>query len=177
MAWVPFRCRIKAHSANGIERQSAMKVFRSPCSRLGRVLLVSALMPSVLVKSAVGDVLVLHQHGLRRAHLHVLGSGDFLSAAASSRFGHSPLTQPLLQSASQNVRVLAVVAIGSVFVFGPHGSGIAEVGLLSLQNGPLVLSTGLQEAPIINSPQFSLPAQFGRTASAVLLLRNHTLLL
>jgi len=154
-----------------------MKVFRLACCRLGRILLVSALMLSVLVSSAVGETVVLHQHGARRAHLHVLGSGDLLSAAAwSSRFGHIPNPRFALQSAPQRVRILAIVKIGSVFLSTPPGAGMDETGLISSQNCPPFSIAGLQDLPAVDTSTYLCPA-VGRTASAVLLQRNHALLI
>jgi hypothetical protein len=155
-----------------------MKMFRLVCCRLGRVLLVSALMSSTLVKSAVGEALVLHQHGVRRAHLHVLGYGDLLSTAAwSSRFGHSPCPKLALQTASQRVRILAIVTTGSIFLSAPRGAGIDETGVVSFQNCPPFSIAGPQEPPGVDSSAFLCSACSGRTASAVILLRNHTLLI
>ena len=154
-----------------------MNVFRLTSFRLDRVLLVFALIPSVLVKSTVGEALVLHQQGVGRAHLHFMGSGDVLSAAAgSSRFGHTPNPKLALQSASQHVRILAVVAIGSVFVPTPHGEDTTEAGLFSTQHCPSFSMAQPQEPPVVDSPSVFFPTRLGRTASTVLLLRNHILL-
>jgi hypothetical protein len=155
-----------------------MKMYRIASCRLGRALLVSALMSSTLVKSAVGEAFVLHQHGASRAHLHIMGYGDLLStAASSSRFGHSACPKLALSSASQGVLTLAIVTTGSVFVSTPRGAGIDETGLVSPQSFPLFTIAEPQDPPVDNSPAFLCPAQFCRTASAVILLQNHTLLL
>lgn len=154
-----------------------MKAVRLACCRLGRVWLVSALMLPV-VRSMAGEALVLHEHGARRAHLHVLGSGDLLSAAAwSSRFGHCPDPTPTLQSVSQGVRVLAIVATGSAFVSTSRSTSIGVAGLASNHSCPLVWITPPQQISAIESPAFHHPvARVGRSATAVILLRNHTLL-
>ena len=155
-----------------------MKVFRSTSRRFDRALLVSALLLSTPVKGAMGVALVLHQHGIRRAHLHVLGYGDLVSAAASStRFGHSPCPKPSLQSASMGVRILAVVTTGSVFVSTARGAGIDEAGLEFCQNCPLISIAEPQAPPGADSLAYLFSACSGRTASAVILLRNHTLLI
>ncbi len=155
-----------------------MKVFRLTCCRLARVFLVSALMSSTLVTSAVGEALVLHQHGARHAHLHVLGYGDLLSnAAESSRFGHCSRPEPALRSASQRVRPLAIVTTGSVFVSTPRSTGIDEAGLVSPHHGPPVSMAASQGPQAVDSLVLLYPARAIRGASADILLRNHTLLL
>jgi len=156
-----------------------MKVFRLSCCRLGRLLLVSALMSSTLVKSAVGEALVLHQHGDHYAHLHVVGYGDLLAnAASSSKFGHCSCHGSSLRSASQRVRILAIVATGSVFVLTPRGTGIVAAALVSSENCPLVAIALPQEVPALDIPTLLGPVTLGRTASTnFILLRKHTLLL
>lgn len=173
-----FRRCIDAAQIRGTLQRSLMKMFRLACCRPGRVLLVSALMSSTLITSAVGEAFVLHRHGVRRAHLHMLGYGDLLTtAASSSRFGHSQCPKLALQSASQGVQTLAIVTTGSVFVSTPSSTGIDETGLVSPQNCPLFAIAGPQDPPAVNSPASLCPAQFRRTSTAVILLRNHTLLL
>jgi hypothetical protein len=155
-----------------------MKMFRLASCRLGRVLLVSALMSSTLVTSAVGEAMVLHQHGARRAHLHVLGRGDLLStAASSSRFGHSPCSKLALQSASQGVRIFAIVRTGSVFVLTPRSTSIDAASLFSPHNCPPVSIAGPQEAPTIDSPVLLCCASSGRIPFVVILLQSHNLLI
>ena len=155
-----------------------MKVFRLTCCRLGRLLLVLALFSTALVRNAVGDALILHQHGLRRAHLHILGYGDLRSNAAwSSQFGHRSRSEPALPSASQGVRILAIIATGSVFISSARGAGSEGIALVPSQN-PLVLSIAEpQRLPGVDSLSIFCTACFGRTASAVILRRNHTLLI
>ncbi len=155
-----------------------MKFFHATCCRLGRLLLVLALLSTALISGAVGDAIVLHQHGVRRAHLHVLAYGDLRSNAAwSSRFGHGSRPDLALQSCSQGVRILAIVTIGSVFVATPRGAGIDEAGPVSPLNCPLVAIAEPQEPSSVNFSSILCAACVGRTASAVILLRNHTLLL
>ncbi len=155
-----------------------MKSFRFTCFKLGRVLLISALMSSSLVTSAVGEALVLHRHGVGRAHLHVLGSGDLLSeAAVSSKFGHCLRSVSALRSASQRVRTLAIVATGSVFVSTPRDAGVDEAGQPSHRNLPPFSVAEPQHAATVDLSTFRFPVRMGRTASAIILLRNHTLLL
>jgi len=175
---LPFQRCVDAALVRGTGQRSVMKMYRIASCRLGRVLLVSALMSSTLVTSAVGEALVLHQHGDRHAHLHVLGCGDFLStAASSSRFGHSPCPKLALQSAFQAVRILAIVKTGSVFVSMPRTTGIDEAGIVSPQNCPLVSIAEPQVPPAVDPPAFLCLTRVDRTATAVILLLNHALLL
>jgi len=175
---LPLRRCDEAAQRKGTEQRSSMKVVRHACHRLGRILLVSAMMSSTLAKSAVGEALVLHEHGVLRAHLHVLGFGDlFSNVAKSSWFGHCPSPKPALQSASPRVRILAIVTTGSVFVSTPRSAGNDAAGADSLSSCPLVSIAGSQGAPTLDSPAFLCPARLGRTACTVILLRNHTLLL
>ena len=176
--WLYAKLAAEVAKTIGMKLRSAMKVFRSTCCRLGNVLLVSALMSSLLVKSTAGEALVLHQHSVRRAHLHILGSGDLLSSAAwSSRFGHTSYLKPVSQLASQPVQVLAIVAIGSIFVSTAGTSSDDEARLGHLHGCQTVFVASLQETPVIDSPTVLSTAWVGRTTSAVILLRNHAILL
>lgn len=155
-----------------------MKRFRLASCRPGRVLLIASLMFSTLVTSVVGQAMVLHQHGERRAHLHVLGCGDPLSAAAwSSRFGHTKRPQFKLQSASQRVRILAIVTTGSVFLSKPRSTEIDASSLISHHNCSSVLTSELQCPQAFDRPAFFSLSEVDRTASSVIILRTHTLLI
>ena len=155
-----------------------MQVFRSSCCRLGRILLVAALICSVVASSTVGEALVLHQHGVRRAHFHLLGHSDLLSNAAESpTFGHASRPESAVQFAPQRVRTFAIVSTGSVFVSTSRCASIDEARLVSPHSCPLVSIVRMPEAPAIVSTALRCLVWVGRTASAVLLLRNHTLLI
>ena len=155
-----------------------MKVFRTTYCRPGRALLVSALMFTTLVKSTVGAAMVLHQHGVSRAHLHVLGYADILSKAPfSSRFGHSSRCDSAFQSASQRVRIFTIVTTGSVFVSAPRSTSMDTTGPISPHNYPPESIASSQEEQAVDFSGILRLFQFGRDTAAELLLRNHTLLI
>lgn len=159
-----------------------MKKFRLTCRRMGRVLVMSALMVSLLITTVAGEALVLHQHGLRRTHLHLLGWGDLQSnAALSQRFGHvskagglSPILAP---TASQRVRIVAVVAIGSVFVSTAESDDTAQILQVSFQSGSNLTISPTEKLPAGQSLFTLLPERLDHSASADFLHRNHTLLI
>jgi len=155
-------------------------MFRSNCCRLSRVLLVSAVISSVVASSAVGEAFVLHQHGARRAHLHVLSSGELLSNAAfSATFGHSGRGEsdwqgPGPPGVNAGVRTLCIIPTGLIATSTPRDQ-TPECSSTSLQDCPLArLLDG--EGPAAIHPS-SCPIQQSRSASALLLLRNHILLI
>lgn len=136
------------------------------------------MMPSVLATSAVGEALVLHQHGIRGVHLHLLGNGDLRSnAARSAAFGHRSQAVPTLQSESRGARILAVIPTGSLFVSGSQGEEVVKAGLPVPLDSPVVLPVGSSTLSAVRSLQNVIVVPRGRTASAVILNRNHTLLL
>ena len=158
-----------------------MKMYRIASCRLGRVLLVSALMSSTLVKSAVGEALVLHQHGCRDAHLHVLGDGELSSGAAgSSQYGHCKRPKLPSLTAPEDVRILLVVTTGSKFVLTPRSASGDPERPFSPIHGGLLPSTAtiveLQEPPTALCLAFRPPAEVGHTSIPGILLRNHALL-
>lgn len=113
-----------------------------------------------------------------RAHLHVLGYGDLLSnAAESSSYGHGSRPEPAFQSTFQRVRVIAVITTGAVFVSTVRDTGVDETDTRSPHNNAPVSIAEPQAWPPCCFPALLCPVRLGRTASAVLLLRNHTLLL
>lgn len=155
-----------------------MNILRSICCRSSRVLLISALMSTTLVKSTVGEALVLHQHGASRAHLHVLGYGDVLSnAACSSKFGHSSRPDPAFQSVSKRVRIYTIVTTGSVFVSMSRSTSKDAAGLNSIHNFPPVSIAQVQETTTVNVPSYICSIQVGRSTAADVLLLNHALLI
>lgn len=168
----------RLEGANGVPAQTEMKNLRVDWRHLGRILLMSALVGSLLVTTAVGEALVLHQHGFRGTHLHLLGWGDLRSHAAwSSRFGHASNPRSSHRSVSQHVRIVAVISIGSVFV--PTAEGEYTVPKHQ-STSPLctALLNPPTEKPLVRDSQiaiFSVPLD--QSASAILLLRNHALLI
>jgi hypothetical protein len=153
-----------------------MEVDRFYAFRLGRIFLVSALGFLIPVQGAFGDALVLHQHSKHRAHLHFLRQADPLwDAAFSSTFGHS--SRPgSARDASPGVRVIAVVTTDAVFVSTPQETFVARGNALCPFDGCLFSAAAQQTPPAFDSSSVSFPATGGRTATAVILLRNHTLL-
>lgn len=140
--------------------------------------MVSALLLTVLARSTVGEALVLHQHGRIRAHLHLLGHGDLLSnAAESSSYGHRSRPDAAIQSTFQRVRVIAVITTGAIFVSTARDTGADEAGIRSPHNSAPVSIAESHAWPPYCFPTQLCPVRLGRSASAVLLLRNHTLLL
>jgi hypothetical protein len=154
------------------------KGIRFRLRRLGRALLVLAMTSSSMVASFVGEALVLHQHGGRSVHLHALGFGELRSDAAwSPWFGHRSDPASLLRSGSQSVRILAIIATGSVFVSSSSKTGDDATGLDSSHHGVSICDSERQPP---TGPDFASnlsSAGVTRSASAVLLLRNHTLVI
>ncbi|MBI3835449.1 MAG: hypothetical protein HY287_14070 [Planctomycetes bacterium] len=144
---------------------------------VGRFLLVSALVSSVLVTSAVGEGLVLHQHGVRAAHLHSLAFGDLQSGAAwSAKFGHPTSSKPTIESEPKNARVLAIVTTCMIFATSPRGTDAVDVHWFSHPTNPILVAAEPHQPPMDAS--FSVPlASSGETVSAVARLRNHTFLI
>ena len=156
-----------------------MRFSDKSCPSLGRVLLVLGLICSIPVSgSAQGEALVLHSHGSSRVHLHLLGFWDVLSnAASSSTFGHSSLHDRFRELESGDVRILAIISTGSVCLLTPDDSGILKVGLSLLQTFPLGSAAELQVPRIVGDTTAFDFTTLGRRATAVLLQRNHTLLI
>lgn len=177
------RCRlaelsVEAYRSRIVEFRTAMKEFRSACSRLCRVLLVSALATSTIAASTAGEALVVHRHGHQRVHWHVLASAEVRSNAAwSSRLGHIPNSDPIVQLTSEQVRIIAFVATGSVFVSKRQGAAVAEEGRLAPLDFTPFLVSELQKLTAIINWLFTFPMRIGRTTTATILLRNHAILI
>lgn len=151
---------------------------RSACRRLGQGLLISAITFSSAVSSSVGEAMVLHQHGNRSVHLHTLGFGELRSDAASSpRFGHSSGTAPSPRTASQPVRILAIVATGLVFVTSYGTSGDDASRPDAVHHGPPFDAVEQPAPPSIEWFGVTPSAWGGRPALALLVQRSHTLLI
>lgn len=147
---------------------------------MGRVLLILALVPSVGIGSSLGEALVLHQHGAHGAHLHILSSGElFSNAALSATFGHtgrwgSDGQGPELQATHRGVRILGIVSTGLIAVSTPRDTG-PKCGFPVIENWLLArIQSG--ESRDANDPS-SLFIQPSLSASALLMLRNHVLLI
>lgn len=152
-----------------------MKVTRSSSRR--RTILVPALISAVFISSTVAEGFVLHQHGVRRAHLHALGRGDLLSNAPSSpKFGHSRSPTRAIRSTSEQVRILAVIRTGSVFVSTSSDSG-ADADLFGLQNSPNYETVSGHESLVDFTPLVPCPISDRRSTSANILLQTHTLVI
>jgi len=101
-----------------------MSGFGAILKGVGRLSLALALNSSILITNAVGEGLVLHEHGLRRIHLHIVGQYDSLAdAAASPRFGHGFDSRLPRASAAEPVHVLAILKIASKFGWAPDVEG------------------------------------------------------
>lgn len=147
-------------------------------SRVGCVFLAWTLVSSTLVSGAMGGTLVLHQHGIGRAHLHVLGyADDLLGAAYSSRFGHSPRTDSLIPSTSQHVRILAIIPAVSLFVTEPRGADSDATDLVAAGHCLPVCFAEPGTTPADGCSTILLAAWFGRATSDDIVLHNHTLLI
>jgi len=149
-----------------------MRLFHAASRIAGRAFLAGTLACSVL--STAGGAIVLHEHGALRAHLHLLAESDLRTNNAwSSQFGHSPIGASYV--GSQRVRLLALVATGSVFVVPRSDGGIDPAGLVSSRCA--TASTEPQVRPIPTFAAAVCPPWRGRSACATVLLRNHTLLI
>lgn len=141
-------------------------------------MLVSILATSTIVSSTAGEALVLHQHGAHRAHLHVLGLNEILSNAAwSPGFGHTRNSNRTTQLTSEQVRIIAFVTIGSVFVSKRTGTSAADARRLTPLDFTLFLVFETQEPTVSSTGRFSFPIRIAPTATATLLLRNHSILI
>lgn len=144
---------------------------------VSRLLLVVGLLPALLVKSTVATALVLHRHGVRPAHLHVLGYTNRLVDASSVRYGH--VSRPSVASRSDTgcAQVLAIVTTGLVFLSGPDDSAAerakpgpsADLHARSTTTG----STHSAMAPVAIPRLLQAP----KTMCASILDRNHALLI
>lgn len=147
-------------------------------SQVGRVFLAWTLMSSTLVTSALGETLVLHQHGNGRAHLHLIGYTDFLSNAAhSSRFGHSGRTNPALPTSSQHVRILAIIPVVSLFVTEPRSIDSGTTDPVAAGHCPPLCFIEPSTNPADGCSSLFLTAGLRPAASDDIVLHNHTLLI
>ena len=139
--------------------------------RARQILLVGGLLPALLVKSTVGTALVLHQHGVRPTHLHVLGYNNRIADASSSGFGHVSPSVLASRSDTRAPRVVAIIATGVVFL--PESR--LEHAKPDQHADSHVLPIATELAPSAIATDLRVPT--GNTASASILLRNHTLLI
>lgn len=150
-----------------------MRGLRKTAYHFARLALVGALICTYAIRSAAGDALVLHQHGPRRAHLHVLGYTELLhNAAWSPRSGHLPTPPLVAPCATSGVRILAMVITGPTFapeLNGPEDSLLSQRSAISIEGAfEMSRTTSFGNADL--NPH-------ARTASTAILLRNHSLLL
>lgn len=139
---------------------------------LGRAFLAGTLACSVF--TTVSGALVLHEHG-GRAHLHVLVDSSLPSNTPWSwQYGHTPIGA--LDSGIHGVRVLVVVAAGSVFL--PMLVD-ADLGVIKhVRSSPCTLSSSIDpQAALIPPFATDLPIRVLRRSTATVLVRNHTLLI
>ena len=152
------------------------KALHAACLQLGRSSLACVLLLTVLVKSTVGEAVVIHQHGSLWTHLHVLGIGDLLSNAAwSPNFGHG--LNPWLNPRAQPVRTIAIVHTGLVFVSTQGAGGIDAAEREIPHPIPQIVIVGPQE-PLSNDLLIQISSiRAAKNSAAMILLQNHTLLL
>lgn len=150
-----------------------MRGLRKTGSHFARLALFGALICTTAIRSVAGDAIVLHEHGLQRAHLHVMSYTELLhNAAWSHRFGHLPTLPLAAPCATSGIHILAVVITGPTLA--PESNG-PEDDLLS--QGSAISIDGAFDMPRTTSfGRADLNPQ-ARTASTAILLRNHSLLL
>lgn len=141
--------------------------------RFARPALFGALICTHALGGVTGDAIVMHEHGLRKAHLHVLGYTEVLYDVASSpRFGHPPTTPFAGPSAFSGVHILAILITGPTFA--PESN---EPDDILLGQDFAISKVGAVDMPRTTSFVHANPSPQPRTASTAILLRNHTLLL
>lgn len=139
---------------------------------------LSGLMLSVSATSTVAEGVVLHQHGARRMHLHVVGRGDLaIDLSLPVQFGHGVSSGVVSRSSPQRVRTLLRLATGSVYVNSSSESGSDVVGAVAVPSPAAADTAYSLFSPVRAASASSYLIQCARTASSAILLRNHTLLL
>ncbi len=142
------------------------------------MLLAIILCTATFVSSAVGAGLVLHQHGLRGAHLHLLGQADpLVSAAWSAQFGHASAFTPSFFSASEPVKVVAIILTASKLGWALGGADDGEVRSTSTTKCLSADQTGSAEQHAAAFPANLSAAWTGPSAPISIVLRSHTLLI
>ncbi|MBI3834105.1 MAG: hypothetical protein HY287_07225 [Planctomycetes bacterium] len=149
--------------------------------RWGRALSLTALLPILLFRSAAGESLVLHQHGVRGAHLHFLDDCELSSGAAGSpQFGHGESPTPPSLIVLEDVRILLVVSIGSIVVITPQSTSDESNELsVSIDWSPLSVAASIVEFqgyPASLLLALGVPPKVGHAAVSGIVLRNHALL-
>ena len=143
----------------------------------GKLLCWSLLVAGMLVRSTVGEALVLHQHGRMRAHFHVIGQGDSpKGAAASPVFGH--LRPGASRGVGPGTRTIAIIKTGLLFVSNGKADA-TEAALLNARfpvPNPLLADFDPEQIAGVD-PVFSFSNSIPKSATTTLLLRNHALLI
>jgi hypothetical protein len=135
---------------------------------------VGMLIATALVRSSAGEVLVLHQHGLSPAHLHVLSYADFLHGPGSKTPPPGALAH--LGSASPLTEVLLLAVVVTDPASTPEKQIGGEFDVPSILHSSGLLSCALNEKRMANlAGPIAQPS--ARTDSSAILLRKHTLLL
>ena len=155
-----------------------MRGSPSTLDRLGQLLLALILCTATFVSSAVGAGLVLHQHGVRGAHLHLLGQTDSLvSAAWSPQFGHAAASTPSFVSAFEPVKVVAIILTASKLGWAPGGMDDGEVRSVSTTKCLSSDQAGSAVQHAAAWPAKLSAAWAGPGAPINIVLRSHTLLI
>lgn len=150
----------------------------STLDRLGHLLLAMSLCTATFMSSAVGAGLVVHQHGFRGAHLHLLGQADSpVSAAWSSQFGHAAATTTSFVSASEPVKVVAIILTASKLGWAPGGMDDGEVHSVSTTKSLSEDQTSSKDQHAAAWPANLQAAWTGHSAPISIVLRSHTLLI
>lgn len=158
--------------------RSAMRGSQSILTQVGRLLLAIALCTGTFVSSAVGAGLVLHQHGLLGAHLHILGQSDFFANAAwSSQFGHPSDSTIAVVSASEPVQVVAILKTASKLGWTPGSEDDGKSLFVSTIKSLSADQTGPAEQQAAALPSNLSAAWTGPSAPISIVLRSHTLLI
>lgn len=151
-----------------------MVALRIDSSRLARLVLTTALVLTTVARGSTGEALVLHRHGVRRAHLHVLSYLDLSQNVGFLRLPRGAQEPGEASPAVSGIEVLAVIMTGgaalavdqcggetAVFPYDPACLDVADSGCIATGLGLL----SFERFPTVH------------TASASILLRNHSLLL
>lgn len=155
-----------------------MRGSPSTLDRLGQLLLAMVLSTATFVSSAVGAGLVLHQHGLRGAHLHLLGQTDPLVGAAwSAQFGHASACASPSVSTSEPVKVVAIILTPSKLGWVPGDADDGEVRSVSTTKCLSADQTGSPDQHAVAIPANLSAAWTGPSAPISIVLRSHTLLI